>query len=114
MDVTIGELLRRSRRGHGLSQARLARRLGVHRALISRVERGIISPSFAWVERALAAVGGELSVAVVRCRVDDHDPGAHRIVGAMSPDQRLDDFLASAGTLDALARAGAKPGRGAP
>ncbi len=54
-------------------------------------------------------MGEELSVAVVRSRFDDHDPDAHRIVGAMSPDRRLDDFLASAGTLDALARAGAKP-----
>jgi len=53
-------------------------------------------------------MGEELSVAVVRSRFDDHDPGADRIVGAMSPDQRLDDFLASAGT---LACAGAKPGR---
>jgi transcriptional regulator with XRE-family HTH domain len=104
--MVIGELLRATRERHDLSQARLARRIGGDRGYISRVERGEVSPTFEWVERALAAMGEELAVAVRRSRFDDHDLGAHRMVGAWDPDRRLDDFVASAEVLDALARSG--------
>ena len=102
--MAIGELLRAIRERHGLSQERLARRIGGDRAYISRVERGEASPTFEWVERTLAAMGEELAVEVRRSRYDDHDPGARRLVGAWDPDRRLDDFVASAEVLDALAR----------
>jgi transcriptional regulator with XRE-family HTH domain len=104
--MPIGELLRATRERHGLTQARLARRIGADRAYISRVERGEVSPTFEWVERALAAMGEELAIGVRRSRYDDHDPAAHRMVGAWDPDRRLDDFVASAEVLDALARSG--------
>ena len=102
--MAIGELLCTTRERHGLTQARLARRIGSDRAYISRVERGKTSPTFAWAERALAAMGEELALEIRRSRWDDHDPGAHRIVGSMDPDRRLDDFVASAEVLDELAR----------
>lgn len=104
--VRIGELLRATRERHGLSQARLARRIGADRAYVSRVERGEVSPTFDWAERALAAMGEELALEVRRSRFDDHDPTAHRIVGGWDPDRRLDDFVASAEVLDQLARSG--------
>ena len=72
-------------------------------AYVSRVERGEVSPTFDWVERALAAMGEELALGVRRSRFDDHDPAAHRLVGAWDPDRRLEDFVASAGVLDELA-----------
>ena len=100
----VGEVLRATRERHGLSQARLARRIGGDRGHISRVERGEVSPTFEWLERALAAMGEELVLGVRRSRFDDHDPAAQRIVAAWSPDRRLDDFVASAEVLDALAR----------
>lgn len=102
----IGELLRATRERHGLTQARLARRIGADRGYVSRVERGAVSPTFEWAERALAAMGEELGLDVRRSRYDDHDPVAHRIVGAWTPDRRLDDFVASAEVLDDLARSG--------
>jgi transcriptional regulator with XRE-family HTH domain len=104
--MRIGELLRATRERHGLTQARLARRIGADRAYVSRVERGDMSPTFEWAERAFAAMGEELVVDVRRSRWDDHDPDAHRIVGRWDPDRRLDDFVASAEVLDDLARSG--------
>src|SRR3954454_503926 len=74
----IGELLRATRERHGLTQARLARRIGADRGYVSRVERGDVSPTFEWVERALAAMGEELAVGVRRSRWHDHDPGRPR------------------------------------
>lgn len=104
--MRIGELLRATREQHGLTQARLARRIGADRAYVSRVERGEVSPTFDWARRALAAMGEELVLDVRRSRFDDHDGEAHRIVGGWDPDRRLDDFVASAEVLDALARSG--------
>ena len=102
--MTIAELLRVTRERHGLTQARLARRIGSDRAYISRVESGEVSPTVDWARRAMAAMGEELVVGVRRSRFDDHDPQAHRLVGGWDGDRRLEDFLASASALDELTR----------
>jgi transcriptional regulator with XRE-family HTH domain len=102
--MTAGELLRRTRERHGLTQERLARRTGSDRGYISRVERGEMSPTVEWLARALAAMGEELALDAHRSRFDDHDPQAHRGFGALDADRRLEDFRASAGALDALVR----------
>jgi transcriptional regulator with XRE-family HTH domain len=102
--MTIGELLRSTRERHGLTQARLARRIGSDRAYISRVEAGGMSPTIDWVRRALGAMGEELVLDVQRSRFDDHDPQAHHMVGTWDADRRLEDFRASASALDALTR----------
>ena len=104
--MTIGELLRSTRERHGLTQARLARRIGSDRAYVSRVEAGEMSPTFGWVRWAMAAMGEELVLDVQRSRFDDHDPQAHRLVGSWDPDRRLEDFRASASALDTLTRNG--------
>jgi predicted transcriptional regulator len=102
--MPIGELLRSTRERHGLTQGRLARRIGSDRAYISRVEKGEMSPTVDWVTRVMAAMGEELVVDVQRSRFDDHDPQAHRLVGSWDADRRLEDFLASATALDQLTR----------
>lgn len=102
--MSIAELLRSTRERHGLTQARLARRIGSDRAYVSRVESGEVSPTFEWMRRALAAMGEELVVAAKRSRFDDHDPQAHRLVGGWDGERRLEDFLASASALDELTR----------
>jgi transcriptional regulator with XRE-family HTH domain len=89
--MSIAELLRSTRERHGLTQARLARRTGSDRAYVSRVERGEVSPTFEWAQRALAAMGEELVVAAQRSRFDDHDRQAHRVVGGWDGDRRLED-----------------------
>ena len=89
----IGELIRATRERHGLTQARLARRIGSDRAYVSRVEGGAVSPTFNWVARVMAAMGEELVLGVRRSRFDDHDTQAHRLVGTWGGDRRLEDFL---------------------
>jgi transcriptional regulator with XRE-family HTH domain len=102
--MVIGELLRATRERHGLTQARLARRIGSDRAYVSRVEAGEVSPTIDWATRALAAMGEELVLDVQRSRFDDHDPQAHRLVGSWDADRRLEDLLASATALETLTR----------
>jgi transcriptional regulator with XRE-family HTH domain len=43
--VTAGELLRETRKRHGLTQRQLAIRARTSQAAISRIERGVVSPS---------------------------------------------------------------------
>jgi transcriptional regulator with XRE-family HTH domain len=100
--MLIGELIRATRERHGLTQTRLARRIGSDRAYVSRVEGGAASPTFDWATRAMAAMGEELVLGVQRSRFDDHDAEAHRLFGTWGGDRRLEDFLASATVLDAL------------
>jgi transcriptional regulator with XRE-family HTH domain len=102
--MVIGELLRATRERHGLTQVRLARRIGSDRAYVSRVEASEVSPTIDWATRAMAAMGEELVLDVQRSRFDDHDPQAHRLVGGWDADRRLEDFLASAGALETLTR----------
>jgi transcriptional regulator with XRE-family HTH domain len=102
--MLIGELIRATRERHGLTQARLARRIGSDRAYVSRVEAGEVSPTIDWATRTMAAMGEDLVLAVQRSRFDDHDPQAHRMVGSWDGDRRLEDFLASATALEALTR----------
>ena len=66
----LGELLRARRQAAGLSQDVLAQESGLNQALVSRVERGVVSPTVDTVERLFAALGLQL-----RCtaeRVDAH------------------------------------------
>jgi transcriptional regulator with XRE-family HTH domain len=43
--VTAGELLRDARRRHGLTQRQLAIRARTSQAAVSRIERGVVSPT---------------------------------------------------------------------
>ena len=43
--MTAGELLREARRRHGLTQRQLAARARTSQAAISRIERGLVSPT---------------------------------------------------------------------
>lgn len=58
--MTAGALLREARARHGLTQAQLATRAGTSQAAISRIERGVVSPSMATLERLVGLVGEEL------------------------------------------------------
>lgn len=58
--MSVADLIRSSRKRHGISQRSLALRAGTDQAAISRIERGEISPSVETVERLLAAMGERL------------------------------------------------------
>jgi transcriptional regulator with XRE-family HTH domain len=55
--VNAGQLLREARVERGLDQADLARRAGTTQAYVSRIERGVVSPSLETLGRLLHAMG---------------------------------------------------------
>jgi hypothetical protein len=58
--VTAGELLRDARRRHGLTQRQLAIRARTSQAAISRIERGVVSPSVGTLAELLWMMNEEL------------------------------------------------------
>lgn len=83
MDMNPGRILRELRAREGLSQARLAHRAGTTQAIISRIERGEMSPTVKMLERLLLALGYEL------------DSEAHELGGEHDPVHLADDALLS-------------------
>lgn len=58
--MTAGELLRATRRKHGLTQQQLAIRARTSQAAISRIERDVVSPSTATLAELLHLMNEEL------------------------------------------------------
>lgn len=58
-------LIRETRQRHGLDQRTLARRARTSQGQISKIERGVVSPSVSTVERLLAAMGERLRLEAV-------------------------------------------------
>ena len=63
--MRAARLVRESRVRHGLNQEALARRAGTSQGQISKIERGVVSPSVSTLERLLAVMGERLEVAAV-------------------------------------------------
>lgn len=61
--MSAGQLLRESRLRHGLTQKQLAIRARTSQAAISRIERGLVSPTVEMLERLLDLLGEELVLA---------------------------------------------------
>jgi transcriptional regulator with XRE-family HTH domain len=64
--TTPGELLRDTRRRHGVSQKGLATRAGTTQSAISRIERDRVSPSFETLRELLYLLGEELLMTAER------------------------------------------------
>ncbi len=60
-----GDLIRESRRRHGLDQRALARRARTSQGQISKIERGVVSPSVSTLDRLLAVMGESLRLEAV-------------------------------------------------
>ena len=86
--MEAGELIRRSRKRHGLSQRRLALRAGTDQAAISRIERGETSPTIETLERLLAAMGERLSIQPEPLD-REYDPLHMRATLERTPEERL-------------------------
>jgi predicted transcriptional regulator len=70
--MTAGELLRDARRRHGLTQRQLAARARTSQAAISRLERGLVSPTVETLRQLLWLMNEELVLDA--CAVDwGHD-----------------------------------------
>jgi transcriptional regulator with XRE-family HTH domain len=61
--MNAGELLRAARHRHGVTQAQLATRARTSQAAISRIERGLVSPSVATLEALMSLLGERLELA---------------------------------------------------
>jgi transcriptional regulator with XRE-family HTH domain len=60
--TTAGTLLRTVRRRHGLTQRQLADRARTSQAAISRIERGVVSPTIDMLATLLDLMGEELQL----------------------------------------------------
>ncbi|CAN5826010.1 hypothetical protein BH18ACT13_BH18ACT13_19040 [soil metagenome] len=63
--VNAGKLIRTVRERHGLEQRALARRAGTSQGQISKIERGVVSPSVGTLERLLGVMGERLQLSAV-------------------------------------------------
>ena len=60
--MTAGEKLHEARTRHGVSQAQLAKRAGTTQSVISRIERGGVSPSVETMRSLLHLLGEDLEL----------------------------------------------------
>jgi transcriptional regulator with XRE-family HTH domain len=86
--MTAGDLLRETRRRHGLTQRQLAARARTSQAAISRIERGLVSPTVATLQELLRLMNEEL---VLEARAIDwgHDVTLNVRLLRMAPEQRI-------------------------
>jgi transcriptional regulator with XRE-family HTH domain len=91
--VTAGELLREARARHGLTQERLAARARTSQAAISRIERGLVSPTVETLRALLDLMGEEL---VLDAHEVDYgfDRTLYEKTLAMTPAERVDHGVA--------------------
>ncbi len=82
------ELVRSTRRRLGLSQRQLALRAGMTQASISRIERSLVSPTFATIRELMHAMGEEPALAAQRLPVD-WDPVHMTSSLSRTPQERL-------------------------
>ena len=93
--MTAGAILRDARRRHGLSQRQLAIRARTSQAAISRIERGLVSPTVSTLSELLRLVNEEL---VLEAREVDwgHDRTLIAQTLTMTPAERIDHGAAVA------------------
>jgi transcriptional regulator with XRE-family HTH domain len=101
-----GRLLADARRQAGLTQAVLARRLGISQAAIARLEQPESNPRIATLDRALRATGAELIISA-RPREPSIDEGLIRQQLALTAAQRLNNLEVMYEQARELALAGA-------
>jgi transcriptional regulator with XRE-family HTH domain len=89
--MSTGALIRAARQAEGLTQAALARRLGITQPSVARLEAAGDEVTVATLQRALNAMGRALELTVVK-RPSSVDETLLHSTLAMTPDQRLERF----------------------
>ena len=87
--MAIAELVQEARRRAGISQAELARRAGVPKSTVGRIESRARDPSTRMVERLVRAAGLEISTSLT-----EPDPATDAMFERrlrLSPEERLRD-----------------------
>lgn len=86
--MSPGELIRGTRERRGLSQERLARRVGTRQSAISRLERDELSPTVETLDLLMKAMGDRLELSGQPLE-RDYDPLHRKANAARSPEERL-------------------------
>jgi transcriptional regulator with XRE-family HTH domain len=86
--MTPGDLIRTTRTRRGLSQARLARRVGTQQSAISRLEADEVSPSVETLDLLMRAMGESLRLTAAAPE-REYDPAHRRATAARPPAERL-------------------------
>lgn len=86
--MTTGQLIREARLRSGLSQARLAGRVGTRQSAISRLEADKVSPTVETLESLMRATGGRLEIGIASPE-RAYDPLHRKAAAARSPAERL-------------------------
>jgi transcriptional regulator with XRE-family HTH domain len=89
--MSTGALIRQTRQAEGLTQAALARRLGITQPSIARLEAAGDEVTVATLQRALNAMGRALEL-TVRERKSSIDETLLHSTLRLTPDQRLERF----------------------
>ena len=102
--MSTGSLIRQTREAEGLTQAALARRLGITQPSIARLEAAGDEVSVATLQRALNAMGRALELRVMERPSSVDETLLHGTLGtlALTPDERLVRFEAWYGDMQAL------------
>lgn len=104
MSPSAATLLRTARQQAGLSQRRLAERANTSQSVIARIELGESSPSWATLERLLAAAGFEMRASLSPLPVaNSHMLADVRRILSLSPADRLAE-VANVSRFDALVK----------
>jgi transcriptional regulator with XRE-family HTH domain len=104
------DLVRARREAHGLSQRQLALRARTTQAAISRIERGVSSPTFTTLASLLAALGEEPALEARRME-SDYDEAHLAANLARSPGERLELAISWNQLAGEVAAAGSKARR---
>jgi len=102
--MTAGELLRDARRRHGLTQRQLAARARTSQAAVSRVERGLVSPSVATLAGWLDLMGEELQLAAEPIDYG-HDFTLNEAQLRFTPEQRIERQASASRGMNEVRRA---------
>src|ERR671924_25288 len=84
--ANAGQLVREARKRHGLTQEQLAARARTSQAAISRIERGVVSPTVDTLATLLDLMGEEL---VLDAMPIDFELSVNPHLLALTPDERL-------------------------
>ena len=87
--MTSADLLKTVRRRHGLTQEQLAARARTSQAAISRIERGLVSPSIDTLASLVDLMGEELQLGAEPIDYG-HDEAMLRQNLEQSPEQRIE------------------------
>jgi hypothetical protein len=105
---TAADLIRETRAGCGLSQARLARRARTTTRHVRRIEHGEVSPTVEMVERLLAAMGRQLNLAAEVGPLDNRSDLELRQDAQLTATERLAQVAAISRTLTGIAASARK------